>query len=162
MGSSASQIPKPAKTKPPLADRLFFGGNLGLSFGDVTHIDISPLIGYKLTPQLIAGLGITYQYFQDNNYTPVYKNNVYGGRLFGRYYTRIRVFLHTEYETLRYDDYYDPSRKITENNIYVGGGYTQAIGGRAGFEILFLYNLNESPYSLYSNPIFRMGVGIGI
>lgn len=147
----------------PLKDRIFFGGNLGLTFGDVTLIDISPLVGYKITPSLIAGVGFTYQYYEDKRYTPAYQSNVYGTRLFGRYYTPIHIFFHTEYEWLTYKGYdlHNPPM-ITENNFYVGGGYSQQIGGRAGVEILILYNLNQGPNSLYANPILRMGIGIGI
>jgi len=148
---------------PLFRDRIFFGGNLGFSFGDVTQLDISPLVGYKIKPDLIAGVGITYQYFKDSRFQPVYESNVYGGRAFGRYYTRIRIFLHTEFEVLTYKGYYvnDPPT-ITENNFYVGGGYSQQIGERGSVEILLLYNLNQSPTSLYPNPIYRMGVGFGI
>ncbi|MEI6577605.1 MAG: hypothetical protein WCO63_15630 [Bacteroidota bacterium] len=149
--------------KPPFMDRLFFGGNLGLSFGTVTLIDISPLVGYKISPQFVAGLGLTYQYYQDNTYTPAYKTDVYGGRVFARYYTKIQIFLHTEYEILNYLQYTNfGSQRVNENNFYVGGGYSQNVGGRVGAEFLILYNLNQLPNSMYPNPIYRIGIGVGI
>ena len=43
-----------------LADRIFYGGNLGLQFGTITFIDASPLIGYRLTDKLSLGTGISY------------------------------------------------------------------------------------------------------
>lgn len=149
------------KYKPPLKDRIFFGGNLGLAFGDITMVDISPLIGYKVTPALIAGVGVTYQFFQDKRVN--YKSNVFGGRLFGRYYTPIHVYFHSEYEFLTYDGY-DPHSPsiITENNVYIGIGYSEPIGEHSGIEFMILYNLNQGPNSLYPNPIYRMGIGFGI
>ena len=35
-------------------DRIFFGGNLGLSFGSVTDIQISPQVGYYITKRCAA------------------------------------------------------------------------------------------------------------
>ena len=40
------------KWKDNFQNRIFYGGNLGLQFGTVTMIDISPMVGYKLTEKL--------------------------------------------------------------------------------------------------------------
>ena len=40
---------------PPLRERLYFGGNFGLSFGNITSVIVSPLAGYHITPRLSAG-----------------------------------------------------------------------------------------------------------
>src|SRR5438045_3447622 len=45
-------------------DRLVFGGNLVAGFGSSTYIDISPLVGYKINPRLIGGIGVTYIYYR--------------------------------------------------------------------------------------------------
>ncbi|TNF44384.1 MAG: hypothetical protein EP311_01250, partial [Cytophagales bacterium] len=63
-----------------LKDRMFFGGNLGLQFGTVTFIDISPLAGVMITPRLSAGAGITYQYYDDNRFQGA-NGSSYGGRV---------------------------------------------------------------------------------
>jgi hypothetical protein len=39
-------------------DKLFIGGNFGLSFGDFTLINISPQIGYRFNNFLAAGVGV--------------------------------------------------------------------------------------------------------
>ena len=38
---------------PSLSDRMFFGGNFGLQFGNPTLIDISPLVGFRMTERLL-------------------------------------------------------------------------------------------------------------
>src|SRR5690606_34215869 len=69
--------------KPPLKDRMYYGGNFSLQFGSLTFIDISPLAGIMITERFSTGLGATYQYlnFKYANSS----SSVYGGRLFGRY-----------------------------------------------------------------------------
>lgn len=149
-------------------DRLFFGGNLGLQFGTITIIDVSPLAGYKITDRLAAGIGITYQYYNDKRFTPAFSTSIYGGRVFSRFTVIENLFAHVEYEVLNYDALFvDPygyfnKDRVTANNFYVGGGYRQSIGGKAALEILILYNLNESAQSLYQNPIMRMGISVGL
>src|SRR5690625_7764740 len=39
-------------------EKLFFGGNIGLSFGSMTYINLSPLIGYRFSKMLSAGIQI--------------------------------------------------------------------------------------------------------
>jgi hypothetical protein len=45
----------------------------------------------------------------------------------------------------------------------VGGGYFQRIdGSNSGIFVMLLYNLTESLYTPYSNPIVRIGVNLGL
>jgi hypothetical protein len=137
---SYAQEPQP-KLKRVLDPNLFFGGNLSLAFGDITQVDVSPLIGYRLyKSQLSVGAGLTYQYFSDNRYALKY--NVYGGRLFAEFSPeRMQQFLlHAEYEILYLN--------VT--------GYKVPIGNRSFMSIMALWCLNsENP--LYQNPIIRVG-----
>ena len=59
--------------------RLFFGGNLGLSFGDQTFINISPQVGYQFSQYLAAGGGINFISssftFRDFNGNKLYKDS---------------------------------------------------------------------------------------
>jgi hypothetical protein len=160
------------KQQPSFGDRIFFGGDFGLQFGTVTVINVSPLAGYKVTDDFSAGIGITYQYYEDKTFSEPLTTSVFGGRLFGEYQLPMipNFFAHAEYEVLNYDKLFiDPyysyriyKKNVTANNILVGGGYRQAIGGRAFVNLLLLYNLTEDENSLYSNPIIRMGVSFGI
>ncbi len=146
-------------------ERMFFGGNIGLQFGDLTYVDVSPLVGYRVTDQLAVGIGGTYIYYRYRDFYGEYKTNIYGGRVFGRYYFVEEFFGHVEYEILnleRPDDF--TFNKFTRENIasfFVGGGYRQFIGDRAAIELTLLYNLTEEAYSPYQNPIIRIGIVAG-
>ncbi len=148
-----------------LNDKLFYGGNLGLQFGTVTRIDISPMLGFKVTEKFTPGLGFIYQYMNDRNY-PDSKLNVFGGRIFLRYYFFERFFTHAEYEYLTFKtNNFNPIGKeeqISLNNILLGGGIREKISEKTYVNLAILWNINESAYSLYSNPIIRGGVIFGL
>ena len=62
--------------KPSFKDRLFFGGGFGLTVGSVTHVDISPMVGYRITDRFSAGIGLSYQYYKYPAYN--IKTSIYG------------------------------------------------------------------------------------
>jgi hypothetical protein len=161
-GQETTSTP-PVNYKPTFKERIILGGNFGIQFGSITLIDVSPQVGYRISDRLIAGVGATYQYYDDNYYH--YSTNIFGGRTFLRYYVFRNFFAHAEYELLNYEPYYTSpfeSGRVNVNSYLVGGGYTQQIGGNSfiGFEIL--WNLNETQYTLYNNPIIRIGFGMGL
>jgi hypothetical protein len=144
-------------------DKVFIGGNLGLQFGTVTFAEISPLVGYRITDKISAGVGITYQYYhyQDKYYN--LETNVYGGRIFGRYFFTDYLFGHAEYEYLNLEafDFY-PRRRVDVESFLAGGGYIQRFGRNSGIVVMILYNFTESAYTPYANPIIRIGLNIGL
>lgn len=116
-----------------------------------------------------------------------YTSNTFGGRIYLRYYLASLLdnwvgnfFVHAEYEYLHYiiPFEYDPAGKYIDrysglpyskgrevlqiHSVFLGGGYRQPISNRAFFDFLILFNLNDSPYSPYTNPVFRLGVGVGL
>jgi len=115
-----------------------------------------------------------------------YSSSVIGGRVFARYYLRGlfnnflgNLYPHVEYEYLYYtvpyvydpagyilDPYnnpYSPGESAVEiNSIFVGAGFSQPIAGRAYLDFLILFNLNDSYLSPYTNPVIRIGFGIGL
>lgn len=163
---------------PPLRDRLFFGGNFGLTFGNTTSIIVSPLAGYRITPKLSGGLGVRYEYYKNSypGFVP-YSTNIYGGSVFTRYMLiqnlgetlgiggiGTGIFIQGEYEMLNLESqYFDVSnthsqeKRFNLHSVLVGGGIYQPIGQRSGFLITVLWNLNESLNSVYSNPLIRLG-----
>jgi len=155
--------------------RWFTGGNLGFQFGDQTFIDVSPLVGYKITEKLSVGLSGTYKYFKYKNFysnpqnstTYDYTSNIFGGSVFGRYFFFQELFGQTEFEYLNYNhDNYDASGvKFKESSsitsLFVGGGYRQYISDNAAFDLIVLWNLNETIDSPYQNPVIRIGFNMG-
>lgn len=162
--NSIAQDSSMIRKNPPkerIIDRMFFGGNVGAQFGTVTFAEISPLVGYRFTDKIAAGIGATYQYYhyKDPNYD--FETNVYGGRIFGRYLFTDYLFGHLEYEYLNLEAFDFQRRRVDVESILGGGGYIQRISNNASIVAMILYNFTESVYTPYSNPIIRIGVNIG-
>jgi hypothetical protein len=145
-----------------LKDRIFFGGNFGLQFGTQTVVDINPIVGYRINNRLSAGVGVKYLYYKYKDRYFSYETNIYGGSVFGRYAVTESLFAYSEYEMINLAVFDPYERRVDVGSMFVGGGYSQPIGGRSSLYLMLLYNLNESTYSPYQNPIIRMGIGIGI
>jgi hypothetical protein len=154
---------KKHKPKERFIDRMFIGGGLGAQFGSKTAINIAPVVGYKITDQITAGVGITYEYYHYvySNYN--FETNIFGGSVFGRYYFTKFLFGQAEVEYLNLDAYDTyPVRRVGVESVLAGGGYIQRFGQNSGVVLMLLYNLTESQYTPYQNPIIRMGVNIGL
>ncbi len=156
-----------SREKSNFGSRLFYGGGFGLQFGTVTLIELSPLIGYKVTPRFGIGVSPTYKYYSVKNYyssSVSLKTNVYGGSIFARYFIFENVFAHAEYETLFYNTkspgYLTQMQQF--NSLLVGGGYRQQIGGNSAMNLMVLWNLNDTTDSPYTNPVIRLGFTIGM
>ena len=160
-------------------DRIFLGGNFGIQIGTITNIEISPVLGYYITPRLAGGLGARYEYYKDSRDFPGYfpfKTNIYGGSVFGRYMLirNIRevtgfpldskIFTQAEYEILSLErKYFEVPPTLEEgryalHSVLVGGGIFQPLGKKSGLVLMVLWNLNETSNSPYSNPIIREGL----
>lgn len=144
--------------KESFSDRLTLGGNVGLQFGTQTLINVSPKAGYYITDDLLGGMGLTYTYYNDSYLN--YSESVYGTSLFATYFATDFLMLYTEYEAL--NGYWsDPRSKSWIGSLFVGGGIGTRMG-RTFTSFLILYNVNESVYSPYSNPVFRVNFGVGL
>lgn len=156
-------------------DRLLFGGGLGLQFGTLTFIDISPVVGYRLTERLETGVGFSYKYYRykDFYFDPTtgakddLKSHMIGGSVYSRYHILENIFLHTEFERLRVntEELYMAGGQIVRNPIhyninglFVGGGLKQRISNSSYFYLMGLWDIVQDSNSPYSNPIIRMGI----
>lgn len=163
---------KKDSTKSSLYSNVFTGGNFGIQFGTETSIEISPILGYRITKKITTGLGVSYRYyrFKDYNYLPpqIFKTTIYGGSIFARYYILDNIFLHGEYEVLSLEKaFFDPGSLLHKNNRFLigsllgGGGYRQKIGVNSYINLIVLYNFNETFFSPYSNPVIKIGIDLG-
>lgn len=155
--------------------KLFTGGNLGLSFGSITYINLSPLIGYRFSDLFAAGVQINAQYESvryenfDNSLYKKERYGVIGAGVFGRVYPLRQFFLQLQPEMnfiFGKVKYYDgtPEQKYRDQvpSLLGGGGYSQSLGGNSAFVIMVLYDILQDDRSPYGNkPIFRAGVNIG-
>lgn len=159
--------PPPVKRKVPFKDRIFISPDLGLQFGTVTLVNISPKVGYRITEKFAAGLGGTYIYINDKTYKSygyINESNIYGGNVFAQYQIFEQIRLYTEYELLDieiFDSFSRKTRREIVPSLLAGGGYSQPLGGNSSIVILVLYNLLDGPNSIYSNPVIRFGFNIG-
>lgn len=147
-------------------DKLFFGGGLGLQFGNATLIDVSPMVGIKPAKRLNLGISPSYKYMKVRNYAADNSSmqaNIWGIGVFGQFNITENLFAHTEYERLL----------VRENNnvglyshsfdsFFVGGGYRQIISQNLSANIIVLWNLNDTEDSPYNNPVVRMGFSLGL
>jgi hypothetical protein len=167
-----------SREKSRFTDKLVYGGSFGLQFGSLTLIDLSPVIGYRVTEKFETGLGFTYKYYKYKDYWYDYstgqtydlKSNITGGSVYARYHFIENVFAHAEFEQLRYNytSYYfggtgiEKEKLATDiSSVLIGGGYRQRMSQNSYFYIMALWNLTEDAMSPYNNPIFRMGVILG-
>lgn len=154
--------------------RFYVGGGLGFGISSYsTNLMLAPVIGYRLTPDVDLGVRFNYTYnrYDDAYYGVKFSTNNFGAGLFARYYLFFfnDLFIHAEYEALNYDKYVS----LTANNeiekerawvssFFLGAGYRQWISSNVFVGMSVLFNLLDSYDSPYSNPIFRIGVGVGI
>jgi len=151
-------------------DRIVVGGNLGAQFGPSTYVEVSPIVGYKVTDMFTAGIGFTYQYFSQNFNDPSildYKAAVYGPRLFVQHDIIYGLFAHAEFEyawyKFKYEDAYIGDISGAVPALFLGGGYNYFISDNAKLQIMALYDVINGANSLYYSPlVFRMGVNIGL
>jgi hypothetical protein len=154
---------------PPLKERLFFGGNIGLQFGTYTNIDISPIIGLWVHPRIIVAAGPDFLYYKDPyNHTTIYGGKVYTEIIFLQDLNNmiplgihLGLFLHGEYEALSLESaYFAPARYDSErfmvNTFLAGGGIRQQLGRRSSMNLTFLWAFNDSGYGIYGNPEIRV------
>ena len=160
------------------ADRLVKGANFDLSIYPNTYIDVSPLIGYRITPKLQAGIGISYIY--TNDLYPVYDANgniistyrqeesAYGARVYAEYDVvplgRSLLFAHFEFEDMNVP-YTDPTTyKIARywlQSPYIGIGLREPIGQKAFINFSVLLNTSYNQFAQY-NPFTQVVERIGV
>jgi hypothetical protein len=154
---------------PPLRERIFFGGSLGLQFGTITDIQVAPIVGLWLRPRLAVAIGPNYRFYKD----PVFRTDIYGGRAYSEFVfiqdlnsliplgIHLGFFLHAEDEllSLQSSTWKDPpytSSRFYVNTLLAGFGISQHLGPKASMNFQVLWALNDSYYDLYSDPEFRI------
>ncbi|HPE57919.1 MAG TPA: hypothetical protein PK904_16040 [Bacteroidales bacterium] len=160
--ASAQDSIQRQKPKTPLKDHIYFGGSVGLSFGNYTRMAVYPMVGYKITPKLSAGVEVGYEYISDKRYTPNYNTSNYGFSVLSRYRIIPQIYTHVEYSMINYELYYFDGSKTREwvPFLYLGAGYSQqlASGITAYAQVKFDVLQNaKSPYEDWA-PFYSFGV----
>lgn len=156
---------QPAKQKTAVANPVYYGGNIGLSFGSYFRISITPLVGYKLSPKASVGLKLGYEYIEDKRYEQKLTSSNYGASVFSRYRVVPNVYLHAEFAYFSYK--FKLSEIESERTwvpfLYLGGGYIQPIGPSTALFVEVLVDVlqdENSPYKAW-DPVVSIGVAAG-
>lgn len=168
------------KTPAKFSDRLFWGGSLGLTIGDITQVDVIPVGGIWVIPQWSVGVSGRYSYYRQKRYfwgeaASAYHSHIWGGSVFTQLlpvpdFSEILpvkmhggIMLHAEYERLLIDRrMIDPFGSSISGKTWVelflaGVGYRQKLGDRAALNIMLLWELSGSSSSPYpQNPMIRV------
>jgi hypothetical protein len=157
------QSKPPSKQEP---SKVYYGGQLGLSFGSYFRIAVIPMIGYKVTPKFHIGGTIGYSYTKDSRYeSATVTSNNFGGSVFTRYLLIKGLYGHAEFA---YWSYKYQTENLEGDRTWVpflllGGGYIQPVSPSTALFVEVLWDVlrdENSPYS-GSDPFISIGVGVG-
>ena len=153
--------------------RLFFGGNFGLTFGDFTFINVSPQVGYRVTEKFSLGTQINFIYQSSKiNYAPnVYDKSEYayvGLGVFGRFNPIKFILLNVQPEMnyiwgkVKYvsvgNTYENKQEGKFVPSVLVGAGAAIPTGARGALIAMIQYDIVQNDLSPYGrNPFFSFG-----
>lgn len=143
------------------ANKWRLGGGIGLGMGnnDSFNFNISPFVGYEISPYIEGGISTGYQYSKWRNT----KMNLFNIGPYLNAYPFQGLFLRTHYEfftgNVKFNDNY--SESFDENALWLGGGYRST--GKVQFYTGLMYNVlyKENESRIFSNGL-RPIVGISI
>jgi hypothetical protein len=145
--------------------RLFFGGNFGVTFGDFTFVNVSPQVGYRINPVFSAGAGVNFIYQSDKYYSGSreVKNTLgYAGlNVFGRVNPFKFILLNAQPEvnyvwgTTRVEGLADSKIDPTfVPSLLMGAGIALPMGGRGSMIAMLQYDVIQDSRSPYGRNAF--------
>ena len=163
--------PPPKKKQAPT--KVYYGGEIGVSFGDYFSLSLSPLVGYSVTPKWSMGLKVMYQYVNDSRYSETFTSHNYGGSIFSRYRFIPQIYAHAEYAFLNYErqTYYAfplpgefRSERATAPFLLLGAGYLHKVGKNVALNLEVLFDVIQDDASPYEKgePFISIGVWVGV
>jgi hypothetical protein len=141
--------------------RVFYGGTLGVSFGDYFRLSLQPMVGYYITPKLSGGVKAIYEYISDSRTAVDYTWHNFGGSVFTRYHLIPQAYAHAEFAYMSYDS---PVDRYGVPFLLLGAGYVQRISANAGLYIEVLFDVLQDDKSPYESgtPFISVGAAVGI
>ncbi|WKK65786.1 alpha-ketoglutarate decarboxylase [Lutimonas zeaxanthinifaciens] len=138
-----------------------FGGNIGLSFwNNGTDILIAPKAYYNVSPQFLAGFGLTYIYSSQEDDFAKYSQNSFGPSVMGAFRPVPFLQLSAEYEglqtngdsTIKFGDREKNSYSYWNNALYLGASF---VSRNVSFGVRYdvLYDSTRSVYSSAWSPV---------
>lgn len=149
---------KPEKRPWVWNENLFYGGGLGLAFGNISVVNVNPQVGVKVLPWLGAGVGFDYNFVGN------------GGR-------NLQTFGPSGFVRLRPLDFLIAQAEVTQvfvryrENTFeqnynfpmalAGLGFVQGTRSGGGVFIMVMTDLIGDPRSPFPPIIFRTGFTVG-
>lgn len=155
--------------KKPLSEKIYYGGGVGFNFwGDYFRIAVEPMVGYKVTPKLSAGVKLMYEYIEYSTAAETTYSN-FGGSIFSRFRVVPQFYLHAEFAYYSYQystkilgATYDSERDWVPF-LLLGAGYSQELSKNIWAYAQALWDViqdDKSPYS-EGEPWISVGIGVG-
>jgi len=162
--------------------RVFIGGNFGgsgFNFSNggnsIINIQLSPIVGYRITDKFSAGVGPMFSYFKVGGFDG---NAIWGTRALARYDVFRNFFASAEISNIWFKCTYINNTtfetiKVRESirSFPIGGGFRQRLGGRSNFVAELMYDVlykadggtasNECFYDPGTPFIYRFGFNMG-
>jgi hypothetical protein len=162
-------------------DKLIIGGGLNLGLGSgYANVGVAPIVGYRITDQFSAGIGLGYQYnrapiLEDpvtNQVYYAYQHMIYPS-IWTRYFVYKNFFVEATYEydfinrrypLDNYGMYNETKSNVTNSCLLVGIGVKQPIAGRVYLYGALVYDVLQGAYSPYpkNSPDVRFGIIAGL
>jgi len=161
----AQQAPASSSGGESFSDRIYWGGGVGFAFWNYTRIRVEPLVGYRITPKLSAGVKLTYEYLRYDQFGRTITSHNYGGSLFARYRFIPQLYAHAEYGGANYESVDALGNKARNGYpfLLLGGGIVQQTGRRTSLFFEALYDVLQDDASPYDNggPFLTIGLTVG-
>ncbi len=139
------------------------GGNIKAGFNyhlQLQHIDVAPIIFYRLNKRVDAGIGLNYLYYMKSDNSE--SNSAYGTNIFTRIYFLKKFFLHLEYlySNVPYrNDLNFEYRRVYIANFFSGLGYRQPLTSKVDSYLFALVDLTHRDESAYKNlVVVKLGI----
>ena len=173
---------KTKKVKGYDPDKLIIGGGLNAGIGGgYANVGIAPIVGYRITKEFSAGIGLGYQFYKEPvAYDPInpdklyyaYENIIYPS-VWGRYFVYRNIFvdatfeydfINLKYPLDQYGNFNTTKSSVTNTCLLLGVGFKQPLGGRVSVFAELIYDVLQGQYSPYpkNGPDFRLGICAGL
>lgn len=160
------------------AHKLWYGGGFVLNFystafngtrGNVFEVGVSPMVGYKILPNVSVGPRVEFSFinarFNSRGGVAKFSGVTYGIGPFARFKPFEQLFAQVEFQYLNTPlatNQINGDKIVTvrnsEENFFIGAGYTNSAGSLFGYEIMILYNVLEADDTIDLPISFRFGV----
>ncbi|MFM2224826.1 MAG: hypothetical protein RJA07_1028 [Bacteroidota bacterium] len=165
--------------------KIIFGGGLGLRFGNVTNINVNPILGYRFAKKFGAGISASYNYYSETgvdvntllNYK--FSAQTIGGGIWAKAFLFENIFKSSQFisNIFLIGSYEENRIKYTETipnstldltskwypSLLAGIGLRQRISNYASLNILLMHDwLQQSPVYIKQPLIFTVGTSFGL